>query len=120
MNITLSESQTKKLIKKYYEEVEGIEVEVQFSKEEDLQYTSIHPTISKTIVFGGIKATAPEDISTMKMTEIINHFLPADYNLKRSLFITERDYDYYDNCVERVNTLIELEPVAQKTRGRVL
>ena len=118
MNLTLNEEQTKELIKKYYEEVEGIDVEVQFSKYQDYQFTSIQPVISKDIVIADIKVTATEEVSDMKMTEIFNFYLPAEYNFKKSSFSVHREYVRMDDYIERVTTSIELEPVDQKTRGR--
>lgn len=120
MNVTLTENETIKLIKKYYEEVEGIDVEVQFSKYQDYQFTSIQPTISKEIELGGIRVTAKEDVSMVKVTEIFNHFLPADYNFKKASFRIHKEYDRPGDYIEYVNTSVEFEPVDQKTRGRYI
>lgn len=118
MNVTLTEEQTRELIKKYFEEVEGIEVRVEFDKYQDYQYTDIQPVISKEIELGGIKVKAEEEVSKMKMTEIFNHFLPAEYSFKKSSFSVHREYDRPGDYVEYITTSIEFEPVDQKMRER--
>ena len=118
MNVTLTEKQTKELIKKYYEEVEKIQVEVQFSKYQDDPFIDIIPVISKEIVLGGIKLTGSEEVSMMKMTEIFNHYLPADYSFKKASFSIHKEYDRPGDYIEYVNTSVELEPVDKKMRER--
>ena len=118
MKLTLSEDQIKKLIKKYYKEVEGIDVGVGFDKYEDYQCTFIQPVISKDIVLGDIKVTATEEVPRMKMTEIFNYYLSADYNFKKASFSTHREYERMGDYIERITVSVELEPVDQKTRGR--
>ncbi len=118
MKLTLNENQTKELIQKYYKEVEGVEVKVHFDTYEDCQSTYVQPVISKDIVIADIKVTATEEVSNMKMTEIFNFYLPADYNFKKSSFSTYRDYERMGDYIERVTASIELEPVDQKTRGK--
>ena len=120
MNVTLTEKQTRELIKKYYEEVEKTQVEVQFSKYQDDPFIEITPVISKEIVLGGIKLTASEEVSMMKMTEIFNHYLPTDYSFKKASFSIHKEYDRPGDYIEYVNTSVEFEPVDQKIRERRL
>ena len=54
----------------------------------------------------------------MKMTEIFNHFLPAEYSFKKSAFSVHREYDRPGDYVEYITISIEFEPVDQKMRER--
>ena len=114
----LEEDQIKKIIKKYYKEVEGIEVNVNFSSYQDYQFTSVDTTISKGIDIAGVKVTASEDLDSMKIAEIFNHYLPNDYDFKKVSFSSYRVDSQRDDYDERVRATVEFEPVEQKKRER--
>ena len=60
------------------------------------------------------------EIDNIELLEIFNSYLSADYDIKKVSFGKRREYlprqDYYD----RIKTIVELEPVNQKTKGRYI
>ena len=118
MKVTLEEEQIKTIIKKYYSEVEGIEIGVNFSSYEDYQFTVIQASISKKVEIAGIKAMATEDVDNMKIAEIFNYYLPNDYNFKKVTFTSYRVNLPREDYEDHVRAVVEFEPVNQKTKGR--
>jgi hypothetical protein len=119
MKLELTEEQTIEIIKKYYEESKGIKVNAELSyARDDSNKQRVVIKTSNTLNIAGMNLKVDGEIDNIDLLEIFNSYLSADYNIKNVSFGTHREYlprqDYYD----RIKTIVELEPVNQKTKGR--
>ena len=117
MKITLNRKDIDEVIKKYYSEVEGIDVIVSVKDVSDTPNEEIYLlTVMHSIKFAGETFNAEEEISSFKLADILNYFVTDDYN------ITHFDLKTYDSrspkgeIYKETKLNIEIEPTKQKNR----
>ena len=119
MKIELKEDQALKVIKNYYKEVEGTDINACFKRNEVEKDLNVTLMSYSYVEFAGMNFKVEEEIDNNKIEEIVNYYLSADYNFKELSFSLYKEYYRPDDYAERVKMVIEFEPVIQKTKQRL-
>lgn len=117
MKITLGRNDIDEVIKKYYSEVEGIDVIVTVKNVSDTPNEENYMlTIMHSINIAGMSFTAEEEITSLKLDEILNYFISDDYNIIGFDLNTSDSRSPIGETYKDTKLNIQIESTKQKNR----
>lgn len=119
MTMELTGDQTTQIIDTYLKEVKNIQADTCLVIEKDREKGQVlKAKYLKTINIAGITTQAVAEIDEMEIYEVFNHYLSADYDLKRISVKSTKNNTYMDEYYYSTTVTVEIEPVQQKTRNK--